>query len=879
LLVTDGGGLSATASLTVNVTANTPPNLAAYPNVQIPAGAGLTVQPSAPPSDDGTITSLTVTPPANFSGRASVNQTTGSVTINLDQQPLGTYTLTVTGRDDCNAASSQSFTLTVVAAQCANTRPGLVSWYRGENNAADFQNNNNAASANGVGFAPGRVGQAFNFNGSSEVVIPNLPSLNFQQFTFEFWVYPNGLDGSVEILLNKEEDPYTTYQYEIGLAGPAGNAPVGTLLFALNGLNGLPADFGGFVNGGAVLPQATWTHVAVTFNGATLKTFVNGAVARTITGLSGTMLTAPGPLKLGSRSSTLINQLPQDRFNGALDEVALYSRALTEQEILNIFNAGNAGKCTVPVNTPPTIQAGAAITRQQGSTAAPSALATVSDVESEPGDLLVTVANAPAGIAITNITNTNGAITGNVAAACNAALGANVVSLRVSDGVLVNTASFTVNVTANSAPVLGSYASPGTLKPGDSIQVTPSVAPSDNGTLTSLFATVAGDFTGSVSILPATGVVTLSNVRPAGMHVVTITATDNCGLATTASFNFVVSKFDTNVSLSATGAPFAQGQPADLTATVITNAVTTTPPSGTVTFFDGANTLGTATLDVSGKARLTTSALEPGARALTARYNGDTAYAGSISAPLGLDVAYAAVHVSAASFTGTSLAPEQLVSAFGARLATTRATAITLPLPTTLAGTAVRVRDNAGKEALAGLFFVSPTQVNYLMPSGLAAGLATITVVASDGVSSITRIQLGPLNPGIFTADASGKGFPAAQVLRVLANGTQTLEPVARLDTTTNKFVGVPIDLGGATDQVFLILYGTGWRLRNSAAPASALVAGMSAGISFLGAQPSLLGVDQANLLLPKSLLARGEVEVTLTVEGKTTNPVRITLK
>jgi uncharacterized protein (TIGR03437 family) len=878
LLVTDGGGLSATANLMIDVTANTPPNLSSYSNATVNAGAGTTVLPAQPPTDNGLLSNITVTASASFTGTVSVNQATGAVTI-TNAQPVGAHTITVTARDNCNAATMQSFTLTINAGPCVNLRPGLVSWYRGENNSVDFQNNNNAASANGITFTPGRVGQALNFNGSSEVVIPHSASLNFQHFTFEGWVFPTVLDGSVEMLINKEEDPYTTYQYEVGVAGAAGSAPVGTLLFALSGLNGLPSDFGGFVNAGAVLPRNTWTHVALTFNGTTIKSYVNGTVARTITGLSGTLLAAPGPLKLGSRSSTLINQLPQDRFNGLLDEISLYNRALNDQEVANIFNAGSAGKCTVPVNTPPSIQAGAAVTQQQGSGETTVALATVNDVESEPGDLIVTVANAPIGITISKIINTNGAITGNVLAGCNAALGANAVTLRVSDGALSNTATFTINVTANSSPLLGSYTSPGVLKPGESALVTPSAAPSDNGTLASLVASVEGNFTGSVSILPATGVVTLSNVRPAGVHVVNITATDNCGAVTTASFSFEVSKLDVNVTLSATGAPYAQGQPAELTATVTANTMTANPPGGTVTFFDGTTALGTAALNANGQARLTTTALEPGLRALTARYNGDANFAATTSAPLTLNVAFAAAAVSAASFTGNTLAPEQIAAAFGTRLATTRATATTLPLPTTLAGTAVRILDSAGKEALAGLFFVSPAQVNFLMPRGLASGAATITIVASDGISSITRVQLVQVNPGIFTADSSGRGLPAAQVLRVLANGTQVLEQVARFDAATNKFVGVPIDLAGPGEQVFLILYGTGWRSRASPPVASASIGGTSAEITFLAAQPSLLGVDQANVRLPSALLARGEVEVTLSVEGKPANPVRINVK
>ncbi|NOT59989.1 MAG: choice-of-anchor D domain-containing protein, partial [Acidobacteria bacterium] len=78
--------------------------------------------------------------------------------------------------------------------------------------------------------------------------------------------------------------------------------------------------------------------------------------------------------------------------------------------------------------------------------------------------------------------------------------------------------------------------------------------------------------------------------------------------------------------------------------------------------------------------------------------------------------------VSAASFRGTELASESIASAFGTNLATETAKASTATLPTTLGGTTVRVRDSAGTERLAPLFFVSPGQINFLMPQGTALG-------------------------------------------------------------------------------------------------------------------------------------------------------------
>lgn len=100
-----------------------------------------------------------------------------------------------------------------------------------------------------------------------------------------------------------------------------------------------------------------------------------------------------------------------------------------------------------PANDAPVITAAAPLTRQPGSTGQPVTIATVSDTETPAGNLTVSVAAAPAGIIVSGITNNNGAITAIVAAECSAAIGANQVMLKVTDGGgLSSTAVLTVNV-------------------------------------------------------------------------------------------------------------------------------------------------------------------------------------------------------------------------------------------------------------------------------------------------------------------------------------------------------------------------------------------------------------------------------------------------
>ncbi len=230
--------------------------------------------------------------------------------------------------------------------------------------------------------------------------------------------------------------------------------------------------------------------------------------------------------------------------------------------------------------------------------------------------------------------------------------------------------------------------------------------------------------------------------------------------------------------------------------------------------------------------------------------------------------------VSAASYEAP-VAPESIVSAFGSPLATSVGVADTLPLPTTLAGTTVKVKDSERMERLAPLFFVAPTQINYLIPAGTASGEAAVTITNSDGAVSIGKVQIAQVAPALFTANASGRGVAAAVVLRIKPNGKESFEPVARPDRSQDCFVHAPIDLNPIDDRVFLLLYGTGLRLPGQTI--RVLLGGEIRPTAYAPVQ-GLAGLDQINVELPRTLIGRGVVECTLTVDGLpiTSNPVTI---
>lgn len=237
------------------------------------------------------------------------------------------------------------------------------------------------------------------------------------------------------------------------------------------------------------------------------------------------------------------------------------------------------------------------------------------------------------------------------------------------------------------------------------------------------------------------------------------------------------------------------------------------------------------------------------------------------------------VATSAASFAHSQSASDAIAALFGVNLSASTQIADTLPLPTSLGGVSIKLKDSAGVERFSPLFFTSPSQINHLIPSGTAAGAAIVTVTNGSNVVATGTLMIAATSPGLFTADASGQGIAAAVVLRVKPDGSQLYEPIARFDAAQNRIVAVPIDLSNASDQVFLLLFGTGIRNRSSLAAVSAKVGGDVVETLYAGEQGGYEGLDQINLRLLKSLAGRGDADVVLDVDGKMANTVRVFFK
>ncbi|MDX2033071.1 MAG: hypothetical protein SF339_20510 [Blastocatellia bacterium] len=239
--------------------------------------------------------------------------------------------------------------------------------------------------------------------------------------------------------------------------------------------------------------------------------------------------------------------------------------------------------------------------------------------------------------------------------------------------------------------------------------------------------------------------------------------------------------------------------------------------------------------------------------------------------------------VSAASYARGVYAPGSIVAAYGVDISRTTEIAQTTPLPTRLGSASagwqfsLRKIDNTGRTANAPLFAVAPGQMNLLVPENATLGPAILTVFRFDGIRYNENVRIEAVAPALFSANADGRDVAAAVALRV-RNGVQTYETVATYDNVQKRFVSVPIDLGPEGDQVFLLLFGTGVRGRSALDKVTVKVGGVDAPVGYAGAQ-GLVGLDQINVELPRSLVGKGEVDVLLTADGKIANTVRVNIK
>ena len=239
--------------------------------------------------------------------------------------------------------------------------------------------------------------------------------------------------------------------------------------------------------------------------------------------------------------------------------------------------------------------------------------------------------------------------------------------------------------------------------------------------------------------------------------------------------------------------------------------------------------------------------------------------------------------VNAASYATGRFASEMWVALFGQNLAD-RLILAGGNLPTSLGGVSISITDSQGVRHPAKLQFVHPEHINFLLPAGLALGPAVVEVTNAHGETASAILQIEAAAPGIFSANASGRGPAAATFLRVEQDGTRT--EGFTFDTTAPPGARanvVPLDERGPLElsEFYLSFYGTGLRNHSSASVKARNRDGNEIeGWEVLGAvaQGQFEGLDQVVVgpLLWYWLAGRGELDVVFTFDGVESNTVTI---
>ena len=220
-----------------------------------------------------------------------------------------------------------------------------------------------------------------------------------------------------------------------------------------------------------------------------------------------------------------------------------------------------------------------------------------------------------------------------------------------------------------------------------------------------------------------------------------------------------------------------------------------------------------------------------------------------------------------------TVAPDELVSAFGVDLANT--TALNGSFPTNLGGTTVTLVDSTNTTYNVPLYFVASGQVNYYIPSNVQPGPAKLTFTSGDGTVTTGVVLVASVMPGFYTANASGSGAPAAIAIIQHANGSRS--SVDTFACSGGSCSPAAISLA-SSDTLVVEFFGTGVRHVSSLASVTATANGISALVQYAGAS-GYTGEDQINIQIPNSLFGAGTVNVVLTADGQTSNTVTLNLQ
>ena len=210
----------------------------------------------------------------------------------------------------------------------------MIGWWPGDGSGSDYIGVSDVTG--GFGFGPGEVSKAFTFGGTQFASAGNAPALDLTgaEVTIDGWVNPSVDMTNEAVFFGKTGDGAIQYllEWETGsLEGRVNNANVAFTYTP---------------------PTGTWTHLALVYNGSTtpnVTVYVNGAVLTSSSTQNGNINSTSSPFVIGGT-------LDGRDFNGSIDEVEVFGRALSAGEIQSLYAVGSGGKCKCNLPLKPGVQ-------------------------------------------------------------------------------------------------------------------------------------------------------------------------------------------------------------------------------------------------------------------------------------------------------------------------------------------------------------------------------------------------------------------------------------------------------------------------------------------------------------------------------------------
>ena len=222
---------------------------------------------------------------------------------------------------------------------------GLVGYWPFNGNANDESGNGNNGVVSGAVLTADRFtnnSNAFSFNGSSSyITVPNSPSLNpSTSITLSWWCYVNQFTNTYSVFISNWDETNNQRAYSMVIE------PTTNKLRLSYSSNGGSSDL--FINSTTAVALNNWIHVVYVKSVSSTNIYINGVLINSTPSITGIYSSSSRPIRFGAKNTSN----PYQFFNGKLDDIGIWNRSLTQQEITNLYNSVSSNECfTMVINT------------------------------------------------------------------------------------------------------------------------------------------------------------------------------------------------------------------------------------------------------------------------------------------------------------------------------------------------------------------------------------------------------------------------------------------------------------------------------------------------------------------------------------------------